>query len=648
MESKAKDSKSKQNLTKEDSKKNIESNKADSKVSNKTQNLNTQDSKNALDSNKTQNLDSKNTESITPIYFDDSKEAHEIIRHTCAHLLAEAIKALYPEAKFFVGPVVDEGFYYDFKIDSKISEEDLPKIESKMKEIAKKGEKLVKIHLSRSDAEKRFHNDELKQAVMSRIKGDNFSIYKQGDFEDLCRGPHLPNLKFLHAFKLTKLAGAYLGGDESAEMLTRIYGIAFADKENLKKYLFMLEEAKKRDHRKLGNEMQLFTFDEQVGAGLPIWLPRGARIRRRLESLLTKALIHNEYEPVRGPEILKSDVWKISGHYTNYKENMYFTTIDDVEYGIKPMNCVGHIKVYQSSVRSYRELPLRFYEYGVVHRHEKSGVLHGLLRVREFTQDDAHIFCRANQIESEVNNIIKFTQKILNAFNFSYEMELSTRPEKSIGEDSVWESATLALKNALETNKIQYNIDEGGGAFYGPKIDIKITDAIGRKWQCGTVQVDMNLPARFSLSFIDENNEHSQPVMIHRAILGSFERFIAILIEHFGGEFPFFIAPTQVAIVPINENHEKLARKLQLDLRDVGIYAEISPLKDSLNKRIRSSEKQKIPFIAIIGDKEVENASLALRDRTNKSQDSKESLQYDIAISDFLVKVKNLNSEVSF
>lgn len=615
-------------------------NSTDSKIST--------DSKNSKDSteSKPQNLDSIN--GIKPIYFDDSKEAHEIIRHTCAHLLAEAIKSLYPEAKFFVGPVVDEGFYYDFKVDSKISEEDLPRIESKMKEIAKKGEKLVKIHLTRKEAESRFYNDELKQAVMSKIKGDDFSIYKQGDFEDLCRGPHLPNLKFLHAFKLTKLAGAYLGGDESAEMLTRIYGIAFADKENLKKYLTMLEEAKKRDHRRLGNEMQLFTFDEQVGAGLPIWLPKGARIRRRLESLLTKALIHNEYEPVRGPEILKSEVWKISGHYANYKENMYFTSIDDVEYGIKPMNCVGHIKVYQSAVRSYRELPLRFYEYGVVHRHEKSGVLHGLLRVREFTQDDAHIFCRATQIESEVNSIIKFSQKILNAFNFSYEMELSTRPAKSIGDDSVWESATNALKNALDSNHIKYNIDEGGGAFYGPKIDIKITDAIGRKWQCGTIQVDMNLPERFELSFIDENNEHAQPVMIHRAILGSFERFIAILIEHFGGEFPFFIAPTQVMIVPINENHEKLARKLQLDLREIGIYAEISPLKDSLNKRIRSSEKQKIPFIAIIGDKELENNSLALRDRTKKTQDSTQSLQYDITISDFLVKVKNLNSEVSF
>ena len=369
-----------------------------------------------------------NTQSLEPIYFTDTPNAHEIIRHTCAHLLAEAIKALYPEAKFFVGPVVDEGFYYDFKVDSKIGVDDLATIESKMKEIAKKGHKLTKIHLSRKEAIERFSGDELKQAVMSKIEGDDFSIYQQGDFEDLCRGPHLPHLKLLQAFKLTKISGAYLGGDEDSEVLTRIYGIAFAEKENLKQYLFQLEEAKKRDHRKLGVEMELFTFEEDVGAGLPIWLPKGARLRRRIEELLTRALILNEYEPVRCPEILKSDVWKISGHYTHYKENMYFTTIDEVEYGIKPMNCVGHIKVYQNSIRSYRELPLRFYEYGVVHRHEKSGVLHGLLRVREFTQDDAHIFCRPEQIENEVNNILRFTHKIMNAFGFSYEMELSTRP----------------------------------------------------------------------------------------------------------------------------------------------------------------------------------------------------------------------------
>lgn len=588
-----------------------------------------------------------NTQSLEPIYFTDTPNAHEIIRHTCAHLLAEAIKALYPEAKFFVGPVVDEGFYYDFKVDSKIGVDDLATIESKMKEIAKKGHKLTKIHLSRKEAIERFSGDELKQAVMSKIEGDDFSIYQQGDFEDLCRGPHLPHLKLLQAFKLTKISGAYLGGDEDSEVLTRIYGIAFAEKENLKQYLFQLEEAKKRDHRKLGVEMELFTFEEDVGAGLPIWLPKGARLRRRIEELLTRALILNEYEPVRCPEILKSDVWKISGHYTHYKENMYFTTIDEVEYGIKPMNCVGHIKVYQNSIRSYRELPLRFYEYGVVHRHEKSGVLHGLLRVREFTQDDAHIFCRPEQIENEVNNILRFTHKIMNAFGFSYEMELSTRPEQSIGEDSVWESATLALQNALAGNNISYQVDEGGGAFYGPKIDIKITDAIGRKWQCGTIQIDMNLPERFNLSYIDENNEHAMPVMIHRAILGSFERFVAILTEHFGGEFPFFIAPTQVIVIPINESHVSMAQNLQNELRLRGIYAELSLKNESLNKKIRTAEKQKVPMIALIGDKELNNNSVSIRDRRMK-MDSGENMQYEMSMQEFLEKTSNLHREVSF
>lgn len=588
-----------------------------------------------------------NTQSLEPIYFTDTPNAHEIIRHTCAHLLAEAIKALYPEAKFFVGPVVDEGFYYDFKVDSKIGVDDLATIESKMKEIAKKGHKLTKIHLSRKEAIERFSGDELKQAVMSKIEGDDFSIYQQGDFEDLCRGPHLPHLKLLQAFKLTKISGAYLGGDEDSEVLTRIYGIAFAEKENLKQYLFQLEEAKKRDHRKLGVEMDLFTFEEDVGAGLPIWLPKGARLRRRIEELLTRALILNEYEPVRCPEILKSDVWKISGHYTHYKENMYFTTIDEVEYGIKPMNCVGHIKVYQNSIRSYRELPLRFYEYGVVHRHEKSGVLHGLLRVREFTQDDAHIFCRPEQIENEVNNILRFTHKIMNAFGFSYEMELSTRPEQSIGEDSVWESATLALQNALASNNISYQVDEGGGAFYGPKIDIKITDAIGRKWQCGTIQIDMNLPERFNLSYVDENNEHAMPVMIHRAILGSFERFVAILTEHFGGEFPFFIAPTQVIIIPINESHVSMAQNLQNELRLRGIYAELSLKNESLNKKIRTAEKQKVPMIALIGDKELNNNSVSIRDRRMK-MDSGENMQYEMSMQEFLEKTSNLHREVSF
>lgn len=579
----------------------------------------------------------------TPIYFDNSQESLSIMRHTCAHLMAEAIKSLYPEAQFFVGPVVEEGFYYDFRVNQKISEEDLKNIESKMKEIAKKGEKITKYYLPRDKAIEKFKNDDLKQAVISRIpEGDGrLSIYSQGDFEDLCRGPHLPTLKLLNAFKLTKIAGAYLGGDEKAEMLVRIYGIAFADKESLNQYLHQMEEAKKRDHRKVGTEMELFTFDEEIGAGLPIWLPKGSRLRRNIENLLTKALIQRGYEPVRGPEILKSAVWKTSGHYANYGENMYFTTIDGVEYGIKPMNCVGHIKVYQSALRSYRELPLRLYEYGVVHRHEKSGVLHGLLRVREFTQDDAHIFCRPSQIGIEVENIIDFTKKIMDSFGFSYEMEISTRPQKSIGSDEVWEEATEALKNALNRCNIPYKIDEGGGAFYGPKIDIKITDAIGRKWQCGTVQIDMNLPDRFKLEYTDENNSSKQPVMIHRAILGSFERFIAILTEHFGGEFPFFIAPTQAIIIPIGESQESYAKELRNTLLNVGVYTEIDNKNETLNKRIRNAEKQRVPMILILGAKEQEERIIAIRDRREKQQST-------MGFDEFIKFSKEKMREVSF
>lgn len=584
------------------------------------------------------NLDTSN---LIPITLDNSKDALEILRHSCAHLMAQAIKSLYSNAKFFVGPVVDEGFYYDFKVDEKIAIEDLAKIEERMRILAKDSTTIKKEYMNRSEAEAKFCDDELKVAVMKNIQGDSFSTYKQGDFEDLCRGPHIPNVKLLKHFKLTKLAGAYLGGDENAEMLTRIYGIAFATKEALKNYLFMIEEAKKRDHRKLANELELFCFDEDVGAGLPIWLPRGARIRRNIESLLTRALIAQDYEPVRGPEILKSDLWKISGHYQNYKENMYFTTIDEQEYGIKPMNCVGHIKVYQNSVRSYRDLPLRFYEYGIVHRHEKSGVLHGLLRVREFTQDDAHIFCMSNQIRDEIAKIIKFATKIMETFNFKYEMEISTKPEKYIGDDAIWEESTQALKSALESNNINFSIDEGGGAFYGPKIDIKITDALGRKWQCGTIQIDMNLPERFGLEYIAEDNTPKRPVMIHRAILGSFERFIAILTEHFNGEFPIFIAPTQVIFIPMGEEEAKFANALREDLKELGAYAEINLKNDSLNKKIRTSEKLKVPYIAIIGKNELQNGTIAIRDRIKKEQ-------YNLSKEEFLKLIKQQLDEGNF
>ncbi|HGG0173446.1 TPA: threonine--tRNA ligase [Campylobacter jejuni] len=582
----------------------------------------------------------KNT-NLKEIYFDNSKESLEVIRHSCAHLMAQAIKSLYPEAKFFVGPVIEDGFYYDFRVESKIGEEDLVKIEKKMKELAEAKIEISKYEITKSEALAKFQNDDLKQEVLLRIPDGAVSIYKQGEFEDLCRGPHMPNTKFLRFFKLTRVAGAYLGGDEKREMLTRIYGTAFADKESLKEYLTIIEEAKKRDHRKLGTELKLFTFDDEIGGGLPIWLSNGARLRSKLEHMLYKIHRLRGYEPVRGPELLKADAWKISGHYANYKENMYFTQIDEQEYGIKPMNCVGHIKIYQSDVRSYRDLPLKFFEYGVVHRHEKSGVLHGLFRVREFTQDDAHIFCMPSQIKEQVLEILAFVDNLMKLFDFSYEMEISTKPEKAIGDDEIWEVATKALKEALDEQGLKYGIDEGGGAFYGPKIDIKITDALKRKWQCGTIQVDFNLPSRFKLEYTDSDNEKKQPVMLHRAILGSFERFIGILTEHCAGEFPFFIAPTAVGIVPIGEAHIAYAKEIQKELLELNIDSEVYEKNESLSKKIRIAEKQKLPMILVLGDDEVAKRSVALRDRRAKEQKN-------LSLDEFIKLVKEKMSEVHF
>lgn len=575
------------------------------------------------------------------IGFDNSPASLEIIRHSCAHLLAEAIKSLYTDAKFFVGPVVKEGFYYDFKVNESLSEEDLKVIEKKMLDIAKTKEKIERYEITKEEARAKFAGDHLKQAVMDRIPSDAISIYKQGNFEDLCRGPHLPNVGLIRYFKLTKISGAYLGGDSKNEMLTRIYGIAFADKESLKLHLEQVAEAEKRDHRKIGAEMKLFTFREEVGAGFPIWLPAGARMRSRLEQLLFKAHRKRGYEPVRGPEMLRSDLWKVSGHYQNYGENMYFTNIDEIEFGVKPMNCVGHIKVYEHDLRSYRDLPLKYFEYGIVHRHEMTGALHGLFRVREFTQDDAHIFCTADQIEEQIIEVVDFVDKIMSTFEFNYKMMISTKPQKAVGDDAVWEISTNALKNAMDKNKLAYEIDEGGGAFYGPKIDIKITDAIGREWQCGTIQLDFNLPERFELEYNGEENTKIQPVMIHRAILGSFERFIGILTEHYAGEFPMFIAPTQVAIVPIAETHVAYARELGNKLIDMGADYEIFDKNDSLNKRIRTAEKGRVPMIIVLGDEEVNSKCVAVRDRRTREQ-------YNLSEDAFLTMIKEKINEVNF
>ncbi|MEO1958857.1 MAG: threonine--tRNA ligase [Nautiliaceae bacterium] len=589
---------------------------------------------------KAKNIDTTNA---TPIYFEDSEDALKLIRHSAAHLMAQAIKELYPDAKFYVGPVIENGFYYDLKTSTQISDKDLKAIEKKMKSLAKKKFEITRYEISKNEAREKFKDDELKQAVLDMIEDEKVSIYRQGDFEDLCRGPHVPNTKYLQNVKLQKVAGAYLGGDSSKEMLTRIYGTAFASKDALQKYLKMLEEALKRDHRKIGKELELWLFDEEVAPGMPIWLPKGAMLRSNLEKLLFSAHIRRYYEPVRGPELLKSEMWKISGHYYNYKENMYFTQIahdeedkEAQEYGIKPMNCLSHVKIFGHKTRSYKELPLRLFEFGTVHRHEKSGVLHGLLRVREFTQDDAHIFCRPDQIEEEVIKVLDFVDSIMQRFGFEYEMEISTRPEKSIGSDEIWEKATSALKAALDGLGREYGIDEGGGAFYGPKIDIKITDAIGRKWQCGTIQVDFNLPERFDISYVDENNQRKRPVMIHRAIIGSFERFIAILTEHYAGEFPTFIAPIKAIFVPINEKHIDYAKEIQKELLEHDLKTEIFTSNDSLNKRIRNAEKQKVGYVVIIGDEEVENSTVAIRDRRKKEQ-------YKMKKGEFVEMIKKLS-----
>ena len=593
----------------------------------------------SISQNEIENLDAMQ------ICFDNSPQSLRIIRHSCAHLMAYAIKLLYPGAKFFVGPAIDDGFYYDFRAfkneGEKLGEDDLIAIEKKMKELAETKLDIQKIDYTKTQILEKYADDDLKIEVLKRIPDGTVSEYQMGEFGDVCRGPHVPNTKFLRFFKLTRIAGAYLGGDEKREMLTRIYGTAFADKESLKAHLTMLEEAKKRDHRKLGAEMKFFTFDDDIGVGLPIWLPSGTKMRVKLEERLYRQLRSRGYEPVRGPEILKSDAWKISGHYANYKENMYFTIIDEQEYGIKPMNCVGHIKVYQSEIRSYRDLPLKFCEYGVVHRHEKSGVLHGLFRVREFTQDDAHLFCRPDQIKENVYEILDFVGLLMGAFGFNYELEISTKPAKAVGDDEVWEIATKALKDALDQKGLKYGIDEGGGAFYGPKIDIKITDALGRKWQCGTVQIDFNLPARFELGYIDENNEKKQPVMIHRAILGSFERFVGILLEHTAGELPFWIAPTQVIIIPIGEAHGEYAHEICRKLRVIGVDSEISNKDETLNKRIRTAEKQKVPMILVLGDNEVSEKSVALRDRRARQQQN-------LSLDEFVNFAQSKLNEVNF
>ncbi len=568
----------------------------------------------------------------------NSEEGLEILRHSAAHIMAQAVEHVFGNAKFGVGPAIENGFYYDIDVGRTITEEDLKKIEKEMKKIVGANYRFERRELPKEEAVKIFKEkgDEYKVEILNDINEETVSLYQQGDFLDLCRGPHIPSTGYLKHFKLLSVAGAYFKGDEKRPMLQRIYGAAFSTKEDLDKYLKFLEEVKKRDHRKLGKQLDLFSISDEVGPGLIIWHPKGAMLRYLIEEFERKEHLKRGYEFVKGPEILRTELWKKSGHYDHYRENMYFTEIDGQSFGIKPMNCLGHIQVYKSRKRSYKELPKRYFELGVVHRHEKSGVLHGLLRVREFTQDDAHIFCRPDQLNDEIIGVLDFVQDVMGIFNFDYELEISTRPENSIGSDEQWELATNALINALENTGRKYDINEGDGAFYGPKIDVKLKDAIGRKWQCATIQCDFTLPERFNLTYIDEDGKEKQPVMVHRVILGSIERFIAILIENYEGNFPLWIAPVQARVIPVSIKHENYAKKVYEELKEKGFRVELEERNETLGKKIRFAEVDKIPYTLIVGDKEVESNTVSVRKHK----------EGDLGCMDIDSLVNRLNQEV--
>jgi threonyl-tRNA synthetase len=557
------------------------------------------------------------------IITEKSPEALEIIRHSTSHLMAQAVKQLFPQAKVTIGPAIETGFYYDFDVDHPFTPEDLEKIEKRMQELAKAAEPIKREVLSSADAIAKFKGmgEDYKVELIEDLGVDTVSIYTQGDFADLCRGPHLPTTAFCKAFKLTSIAGAYWRGDEKRKMLQRVYGTAFADKKELDAYIERIEEAKRRDHRKLGRELDLFSFNDEVGAGFAIWHPKGAMLRTILEDFERKEHLKRGYDIVVGPQILKSELWQRSGHYENYRENMYFTEVDEQGFGIKPMNCLSHMMIYKSQLRSYRDLPLRFFELGTVHRHERAGVLHGLLRVRCFTQDDAHILCTPEQLDSEIKGVISFVSEVMGKFGFEFDMELSTRPEKSIGSDEDWERATNALLGALKDTGREFEINEGDGAFYGPKIDIKLRDCLDRKWQCATIQCDFTLPERFDLTYVDSDGEKKRPVMVHRVILGSIERFIGVLIEHFAGSFPVWLSPVQAILLTVTDAQVPYAERLFEQLRGVGIRIQKDFRNEKLGFKIREAQLQKVPYMLVIGDKEVENGTLTPRFRDGKNLD---------------------------
>ena len=556
-----------------------------------------------------------------------SDEGLELMRHSTAHLLAAALTDMYPGVKFGVGPAIENGFYYDIELPEgvTVSPDDFAAIEARMAEIAKSGAAIVRREVSRDEAREIFADQPLKLELIDELPEDEtISIYQLGDFTDLCRGPHVPDTGKLGAYKLTKVAGAYWKGDSDNEMLTRIYGTAFFSKKELEEYLHNLEEAEKRDHRKLGRELGIYMMEPMAGVGLPLYLPKGARVIRTLQEWLRRDLYERGYEEVITPHIYNADVWKTSGHYGFYHENMYFFQINEgtdeeprySEYGVKPMNCPGHVIIYKNELHSYRDLPLRYFEFGTVYRHEMSGVVHGLLRARGFTQDDAHIFCTKDQVVDEVVAILELVDYIMGTFGFTYEAEISTRPDKSIGTDDMWEHATESLKEACARRGLAYDINEGDGAFYGPKIDIKVKDAIGRTWQCSTVQIDFNMPMRFGLTYRTEDNTEETPWMLHRAIFGSIERFLGILIEHYAGALPLWLAPVQVAVIPIADRHKEAAAEFAGELKAVGGRVEVMDQNEPMKVKIAKAQSQKIPYMIVMGDKEVEEKLVSVRERS--------------------------------
>jgi len=554
---------------------------------------------------------------VEPVTFRDS-EGREVYWHSTAHIMAAAVKELFPTAKVTIGPPVETGFYYDFDYERPFTPEDLEKIEAKMAEIIARDEPFRREEVSKDEAIRLFKEmgENYKVEIIEEIPDDKVSLYHTGEtFVDLCRGPHIPSSGKVKAVKLLSVAGAYWRGDERNPMLQRIYGVSYPSQEDLEDYLCFLEEARRRDHRRLGKELDLFSIREEVGPGFIIYHPKGALVRTILEDFEKQEHLKRGYQIVMGPTLLKAELWKKSGHWDHYREMMYFTQVDEELYGIKPMNCLAHILIYKSRIRSYRDLPLRYFELGTVHRHEKSGVLHGLLRARAFTQDDAHIFCTPGQLKDEIKGVLNFIHDVMEMFGFPYEVEISTRPEKSIGSDEMWERATSALKESLEELGLPYEICEGEGAFYGPKIDVKLTDAIGRKWQCGTVQCDFALPERFDLTYVDSDGEKKRPAMVHRVILGSIDRFLGVLIEHYAGAFPLWLAPVQARVMNITDDQAEYAGQVADRLTQDGFRVEADLRNEKLGAKVRDAQMEKIPYMLIVGKREVAGGRVAVRHR---------------------------------